>query len=138
MRVLIFSQYFTPEVGATSTRVHSFAEGLAARGHDVEVICEVPNHPQGVIQPGYRGRLVRRQRLDGFRGSWVWVWTKAEKTTRDRLAFYASYTAMASAWGCLTARPDVVLASSPPLPVGVAASVVAHRHHVPWVLDVRD
>ena len=45
---------------------------------------------------------------------------------------------MASAWGCLTQRPDVVLASSPPLPVGVAAASSAHRHRVPWVLDVRD
>ena len=37
-------------------RVQAFAEGLAARGHEVEVVCEVPNHPSGVIAPGYRRR----------------------------------------------------------------------------------
>jgi colanic acid biosynthesis glycosyl transferase WcaI len=31
-----------------------------------------------------------------------------------------------------------VLASSPPLPVGAAAALVAARHRVPWVFDVRD
>jgi colanic acid biosynthesis glycosyl transferase WcaI len=138
MRILIFSQYFTPEVGATSTRVHSFAAGLAARGHEVEVVCEVPNHPQGVIHRPYRGKLVRRQRLDGFHGSWVWVKTRPDKSTRDRLAFYGSYTAMASAWASLQGRPDVIFASSPPLPVGVVGAVAARRHRVPWVLDVRD
>jgi colanic acid biosynthesis glycosyl transferase WcaI len=138
VRILILSQYFTPEIGATSTRVHSFAAGLAARGHEVHVVCEVPNHPQGVIHPGYRKRLVRRQRLDGFHGSWVWIRTAPEKSTRDRLAFYGSYLAMATAWASLLPRPDVVLASSPPLPVGLAGALVARRHRVPFVLDVRD
>ena len=96
MRVLILTQYFTPEVGATQTRVHTFAAGLAARGHAVEVVCEAPNHPQGVLHPGYRGRLVRRQRLDGFSGAWVWVRTSPNKSTRDLMAFYASYAGMAT------------------------------------------
>jgi glycosyltransferase involved in cell wall biosynthesis len=138
VRVLILSQYFTPEVGATSTRVHSFAAGLAERGHDVEVICEVPNHPQGVVHDGYRGRLVRRQRLDDFRGSWVWVRTRPDKATRDRVAFYGSYLAMATAWGAALPRPDVVLASSPPLPVALAGALLARRHRAPFVMDVRD
>jgi glycosyltransferase involved in cell wall biosynthesis len=138
LRVLIFTQYFTPEIGATQTRLHTFAAGLAERGHDVEVICEVPNHPQGVARPGYGGRLVDRRRLDGFRATYVWVRTSPTKTTRTRLAFYGSYMAMAAAVGSLTRRPDVIFASSPPLPVAAAAAVVAARHGVPWVMDVRD
>jgi glycosyltransferase involved in cell wall biosynthesis len=138
MRVLILTQYFTPEIGATSTRVHAFAAGLAARGHDVEVICEVPNHPQGIVLPGFAGRAVVRGRMDGFRTAWVHVRTRAEKTSRDRLLFYGSYAAAAVAYGSLTARPDVILASSPPLPVGAAAAALARRHRAPWILDVRD
>ena len=138
MRVLVFTQYFSPEVGATQNRLHAFAAGLAARGHDVEVICEVPNHPQGVIRPEFRGKALVRRRFDGFRASYVWVYTSEAKNTRTRLAFYGSYAATAAALGIWTARPDVVFASSPPLPVGVAAAVAAKRHRVPWVLDVRD
>ena len=138
MRILILTQYFTPEVGATSTRVHSFAAGLAERGHHVDVVCEIPNHPQGVVRDGYRGRPVRRQRLDGFHGHWVWVRTRPEKTRRDRLLFYGSYLASATAWGSLLPRPDIVLASSPPLPVALAGALLARRHRVPFVMDVRD
>ncbi len=138
MRVLVLSQYFTPEVGATQTRVHTFASALAARGHDVEVVCEIPNHPQGRVRPGYRGSLVRRRRLDGFRASYVWVYTAPRKTTLGRIAFYASYMALAGVVGSVLPRPAVVFASSPPLPVAVAGAAVARRHRVPWVLDVRD
>jgi glycosyltransferase involved in cell wall biosynthesis len=138
VRILIFTQYFTPEIGATQTRLHVFAEGLAGRGHDVEVVCEVPNHPQGIVRPGYGGRLVDRRRLDGFLATYVWVRTSPTKTTRTRLAFYGSYMGMAAVVGGLTRRPDVVFASSPPLPVAVAAALAAARHRVPWVMDVRD
>ncbi len=41
-------------------------------------------------------------------------------------------------WASLLPRPDVVFATSPPLPVGAVGSLVAKRHRVPWVLDVRD
>jgi glycosyltransferase involved in cell wall biosynthesis len=140
VRVLIFTQFFTPEVGATQTRLHTFAAGLAERGHDVEVICEVPNHPQGLVRPGYggRGRLVDRRSLESFRVRYVWVRTSPTKTTRSRLAFYGSYMAMAVAVGSFTRRPDVIFASSPPLPVAAAAAIVSRRHRVPWVMDVRD
>lgn len=138
MRVLVFSQYFTPEIGATQTRVHDFAATLARRGHDVEVICELPNHPQGIVHPGYRGRALIRRRMDGFRASYVWVYARPRKSTWTRLGFYGSYALTASLAGSVSHRPDVVLASSPPLPVAAAAATVSARHRVPWVMDVRD
>lgn len=138
MRVLVFSQYFPPEIGAGQTRVHSLAAGLAARGHEVEVVCEVPNHPQGVVQAGYGGRLVDRRELDGMRVSYVRVITAAKKTLWTRAAFYGSYVLEAAAVGAIGRRPDVIFASSPPLPVGIPGALAALRYARPWVFDVRD
>lgn len=138
MRVLLLTQYFTPEVTAARARLHSFAAGLAARGHEVEVVCEVPNHPEGVIRTEFRGRALARRRLDGFRVNYVWVRTRPEKTFANRLLFYGSYAAMATATGLALRRPDVVVASSPPLPAGAAAALIAAGRRVPLVLDVRD
>ncbi|MEK6328277.1 MAG: glycosyltransferase family 4 protein [Actinomycetota bacterium] len=138
MRILVFTQYFTPEITATAVRLHPFMVGLAERGHDVEVICEVPNHPRGIVEPEYRGKLVQRRGLDGFDASYVWVRAGPSKSALNRMASYGSYALMASAVGSVRARPDVVFASSPPLSVGAAAALVAARHRVPWVLDVRD
>ncbi len=139
MRILFFTQWFVPEVTAPRVRAQAFAEGLAALGHELEVICEVPNHPTGIVYPGFGGKLVDRRRLEpGYDAVYVRVWTSTEKTTASRLLFYGTYAAGAAAVGSLTRRPDVILASSPPLPVAAAAAMVAARHRVPWVMDVRD
>ena len=138
MRIFVFTQFFPPEVGATQTRLATFVRHLAEQGHDVEVICEVPNHPQGIVHEGFRGRALVRRRADGLRIHHVWVATNRTKTTWTRLAFYGSYALAATLVGFALPRPDVILASSPPLPVAVAGAVVARRHGVPWVMDVRD
>ena len=138
MRVLLFTQYFTPEVTAARARLQAFAEGLAARGHEVEVICEVPNHPEGIVREGFRGRALVRGRLDGYRVNYVWVRARPEKNFINRVLFYGTYAASATAAGLALRRPDVVLASSPPLPAGAAAAAVAAGRRAPFVLDVRD
>ena len=100
-----------------------------------------PNHPQGVIHDGYRGRLVRAaatRRVPRIVG--LGAARSPEKTTRDRLAFYGTlHRAWRAPGDRLPRRPDVVLASSPPLPGRRwPGRVAARRHRVPWVLDVRD
>lgn len=138
MRILILSQYFTPEITAAAPRLRSFAAHLAARGDEVKVICEVPNHPEGVVRPGFRRRLSVQEELDGFNVQRVWVRTSPRKTALTRILLYGSYASLAVAAGSASKRPDVVLASSPPLTTGASGSLVARRHRTPWVMDVRD
>jgi len=139
MRIVLFSQYFAPEVTASRARAQAFAEGLTAAGHEVEVICEVPNHPTGIVHEGYGDRWVDRRELDGYEVTYVRVHTDPVKTTRSRLLLYGTYAASSSLVGIATRRrPDVILATSPPLPVAAAAASAAFRHRAPWVMDVRD
>jgi colanic acid biosynthesis glycosyl transferase WcaI len=140
MRILIFTQYYPPEVGATQTRLDHFAHFLAARGHDVTVIAEVPNHPTGVVLDGYRGKFVIRSVEDGVDTRRVWVFTSPRKSSWRRIAFYLSYAATATAVGVITIRrrPDVVFGSSPPLPVLLPAYAVSLVRRCPLVVDIRD
>ncbi len=138
MRILLISQYFTPEVTAARVRLHAFAQGLAERGHDVEVVCELPNHPEGVVHDGYRRRAVVHREFDGFRVSYVYVSASPKKTFARRIALYGSFAASATIVASAMRRPDVIFVSSPPLPAAAAAAAAAKRHRVPWVFDVRD
>jgi glycosyltransferase involved in cell wall biosynthesis len=138
LRIIIASQYFPPEIGATQTRMQAFAEFLAVRGHRVTVICEFPNHPHGVIPADYRGRLIEDDRTNPYRILRVWVKANPEKTRASRMAFYLSYMALGTAVGPLAGRADVVLATTPPLFVGVVGLAVARMNLAPLVLDVRD
>ena len=118
LRIVIVSQYFPPEIGATQTRMQAFAEYLSERGHDVTVVAEFPNHPQGVIPPAYRGRIVEDDRSNPYRVLRVWVRTSPEKTQMTRLSFYLSYMALAVAVAPFTGPCDVVVATTPPLFAG--------------------
>jgi glycosyltransferase involved in cell wall biosynthesis len=138
LRILLLSQYFPPEVGATQTRMQAFAEYLAARGHTVTVICEFPNHPHGVVPESYRGRLYEDDRTNEYRVLRVWVKASHEKTQRTRMQFYLSYMALATAIAPVAGRADVVLATSPPLFTGLAGLALARLNAAPFVLDVRD
>jgi len=138
LRVVMLSQYFPPEIGATQSRAQAFAEYLSAQGHDVTVICEFPNHPHGVIPEIYRGRMIQDDRSNPYRVLRVRVLATTEKTQLTRMQFYLSYMALAAAVGPLAGRADVVLATSPPLFTGVAGLAVARYNRAPFVLDVRD
>ena len=139
MNILMLSQYFSPEVGATQTRVHEFAKYLAQQGHNVTVIAEFPNHPTGIIPEAYKGKLFDREMLDGFEVVRVWVLASPKKSALRRIAFYASYMVMAVIGGLLSKRRyDVIFATSPPLFVGLAGYALSKLKKAPLVFDVRD
>lgn len=140
VRILVFTQYYPPEVGATQNRLHFFATRLAAQGHQVTVVTEVPNHPAGIIFPGFRWRLWRRTVEDQVRVVRVWVKTGPVKTFLVRIGFYLSYACMGTLAALVLTgrRHDLVFASSPPLTVGLPAYVYSRLRRAPLVLDIRD
>lgn len=140
MRLLFFTQFFPPEVGATQTRMHHFARRLAEKGHQVTVITEVPNHPKGIVFEDYKQGLVQRSLEDGFEVIRLWVYTSPRKTFLRRVLFYGTYMLNAILAGIfLTRGPhDAVFATSPPLPVAFSAYVVSRLKRCPFVMDVRD
>lgn len=67
MKILYICQYFYPEV----FRGNDMAFHWAEKGHDVHVVCGVPNYPDGVFHKGY-GLFKRRheeivQDVQGFK-----------------------------------------------------------------------
>ncbi len=140
MRILYLSQYFPPEVGATQTRAYEMAQGLLRAGHHVTMLAEVPNHPEGVIRPDYRGKFWTRESFDGIDVIRVWVKTAPVKTFKTRMLFYLSYMLNALLAGLLLARGryDAIYATSPPLFVGAAALALSYLRRTPLVFEVRD
>ena len=139
MRVLLLTQYFPPEIGATQNRMSEFAAALAAAGHDVEVLTEVPNHPSGIVAPAYRNKWVYRDEEQGYRVTRVWVLARPRKTFLTRVGFYATFFFMA-VLTCLAGRQryDVVVATTPPLTVAAAGLTLSRLKRMPFVVDVRD
>ena len=63
MRILFVCQYFYPEV----FRGNDIAFYWAKEGHDVHVVCGVPNYPDGVFHKGYGWLKKRHEVVNGVR-----------------------------------------------------------------------
>jgi len=138
VRVLVVSQYYAPEAGATQNRMSAFVEGLLGAGHSVTVICEQPNHPAGVFHPGFGRRPLITERSGSLTVHRAWVAASPRKTQGRRIAFYGTFAVGAAAVTLSIRRHDVAFITSPPLPGAFAAALAARVRGTAFVLDVRD
>lgn len=139
MNILFVSQYFPPEMGAPSARVHELSREWVRLGHDVTVLTGFPNHPTGVIPPEYRGEWLRRETVDGIAVVRTPIYVAANKGVVRRGLNYLSFGISASLLGpFLTERPDVVIGTSPQILTALAGLWLAGVKRVPFVLEVRD
>jgi colanic acid biosynthesis glycosyl transferase WcaI len=139
MRILILTHFYPPEMGGAAARLHGLARWLAQYEHQVTVITGFPNYPSGVIPRTYRGKLRMREEMDRVNVLRTWVYASSHRSSVRRLANYFSFVVSATAAGLTSGRAfDVVLASSPPLFIGLAGLAIARLRRVPWVFDIRD
>ena len=141
MKILYVSQYFSPEMGAPAARAAELSRHWAAAGHDVSVLTGFPNHPTGVVPPEYRRqfrRLVAHEQTDGVNVVRTWLLPFPNRKAHERMLNYSSFCASAASTGLFLKQPDVVIASSPQLLVGLSGWWLARSKRVPFVFEVRD
>jgi len=137
-------------MGAPAARASELARHWAQAGHEVSVLTGFPNHPTGVVPAEWRGRLKRliyherippasaaqrNGRLDVFR---TWLWPLPNRKAHERMRNYASFCLSAALRGMFLPRPDVIIASSPQLLVGLSGWWIAFTRQLPFVFEVRD
>jgi colanic acid biosynthesis glycosyl transferase WcaI len=141
MKIAYLSQYFPPEVGAPAVRVAELSRCWAASENSVSVVTGFPNHPTGVVPPEYRPRLRRllmRDDREGFRVFRTWLLPLPNRKSWERILNYSSFAASAALRGLLLQKPDVLIATSPQLLVGLSGLIIARCRRVPFVFEVRD
>jgi hypothetical protein len=138
MRVLILSHYYPPELGAPQTRLHETAVGLQALGHHVTVLTGPPHYPTGVTRPGYSPWQVRREVLGGVPVVRVPVLVRPNRGLVDRSIDQLSFSASAAVAKGIVDRSDVVVVDSPPLSLGLTASLYRAVYGRPYLFHVAD
>jgi glycosyltransferase involved in cell wall biosynthesis len=141
MKILYVSQYFPPETAAPAARAAELARYWLQDGHDVTVLTGFPNHPTGVVPVEYRSkmrRLVMRENLDGVNIVRTWLFPFPNRKAYERVLNYSSFCASAATTGIFISRPDILIATSPQLLVGLSGWWLARTKGVPFVFEVRD
>lgn len=137
-QVWILNHYAQEPGGAGSTRHFDLASHLFGLGWQATVIAASVEHGTG------RQRLAsdEKLRLQSFDGvSFLWVKTPLYKgNSVDRILNILSYTfrVLVPRSTAALPRPDVIVGSSVHPFAAVAGALLAKRHGVPFVFEVRD
>jgi len=136
MRVLILSQYYSPE---PIPKPHELAVALRERGHQVTAITAFPNYPAGRFYPEVRLRLWQEERLDGIRVIRLPLFPDHSPSALRRCLNYGSFALAAATIGVIrSGGADVLYVESPPLTTGVPAWLLSVLRRTPFLLRVND
>lgn len=91
MKILIISQYFYPE----QFLINEIAPELVKRGHNVSVICGLPNYPMGRIYDGYKDSYKKNDSINGVNVIRCWQLSRGSSSLKLMLN-YLSFTISAT------------------------------------------
>ena len=135
IRVLLMTQWFDPE---PTFKGLVFARALVEKGFDVEVITGFPNYPGGKVYPGYKVKILQREKIDGVSLVRVPLYPSHDKSRFGRILNYVSFSISLILYGLFSKKPDIIYSYHPPLTVGVASAVIGFFRRVPVVNDIQD
>jgi colanic acid biosynthesis glycosyl transferase WcaI len=141
VKILYVSQYFPPEMGAPAARAAELAHHWARAGHDVSVLTGFPNHPTGLVPEEWRSRLrgiTYKEKVESVNVFRTWLWPLPNRKAHERMRNYASFCLSSALRGMLLPRPDVIIATSPQLLVGLSGWWLSLARNRPFVFEVRD
>jgi glycosyltransferase involved in cell wall biosynthesis len=127
MRILYLHQFFITREGVGGTRSYEFARRFAARGHGVRMVTA-----------GSGSREQEGIEVVGVRGAYSDYMSATALSYPRRMLAFARFALGATVAALRGPRPDVILATSPPLTMAVPALAARLRHRVPFVFEVRD
>lgn len=141
MHVLYIHMYFATHSGFTGTRSYEFSKYLLRKGHRVTMITSGrQNTPELTVPPGVESIEVDADGIHvvpiaaGYNNPLRGTGLGGARRMREFLAF----ARLAARVGRRLARPDVVLATHTPLPVGLAGIRLSGHFGVPFIFEVRD
>ncbi len=140
MRILVIHQYFLGKGDAGGSRWNQFAKYWAAAGHEVTILAGMVHYAKGTKPPEYKGKFVVRETEQP--GVTVYRCHVSEAYNRSFLGRFWAYLcfAFSSTWAGIAhaPRPDVIIATSPPLTVAITMWLLSVFYGVPAVFEVRD
>jgi colanic acid biosynthesis glycosyl transferase WcaI len=138
MRVVVWGINYAPEFTGIAPHSVALCEFLAAEGHDVEMVTSFAYYPTWQKRPEDRGRLYRRDVINGVPVHRCWHFVPARVSALKRILHEGTFVFTSTLRALTLAQPDVFVVVSPPLLLGAAASLVGKLRRAPCVFHVQD
>ena len=139
MKVAVVYQYYQGHGAPGHSLVNELTQFLAQQGHDVTVVAGETGYMRRDMptRPWYR-RLLRRERNGNVDVVRTYTYSELHKSYLGRLLSFISFSISCPIGLLAIRKPDVLLASSPPLFPMFPAWLVCKLRGIPFVLEVRD
>lgn len=139
MKIQIVCPHFKPDVAPTGVVISEIVDGLVSRGHQVEVVTSLPWYRSHEVDQDWRGRLIRKEATTWGSITRVYPFPTNKSNLLARAWGFAGFTVLAGLCSLFKRRrPDVVMAMSPPLTLGLVAWITARLHRARFVFNVQD
>jgi len=141
MRVLVICPHFAPDTAPTGEVMTRIADELVDRGHELQIVTSLPWYLHHRVESSWTGRPVRHEDRDAEHITRVHPFPTNKRNIPARALGFAGFTGLAGVMALKGRRhhpPDVVLAMSPPLTLGIAGWLAARRWRVPFVFNIQD
>jgi len=142
VNILVIHQYFLEKDDPGGSRFNEMAKIWVEEGHQVTVLCGMLNYLTGKIPETYAGLKYHRSAYQpGLEVLRCYVSPEYYSSFIGRLRAYFSFV-WYGIWGGLFKlkgeKYDVIVATSPPLFIGIVAWVLSRLKRIPYVFEVRD
>jgi len=140
MRILLIHQYFLEQDDFGGSRFNEMARTWSKQGHDITVLAGMIHANKSEKRPEYKGKHFVHKQHDKVS---VWRCHVSESYNKNFLGRFWGYLSFvfSSLWAGLfkvNGQYDLVLATSPPLFIGIPAYLLSRLKKIPLVFEVRD
>lgn len=135
MKILVISQHYYPE----NFRITDICETLVEMGHQVDVICGLPNYPEGEVLKDYKHGKNREQVINGVNIHRCFEIGRGKSKFKLFLNYYSVCLSMLSKAKKLKEKFDVVFINQlSPVMQAWAGIAYAKKHKIPCIMYCYD
>tara|TARA_B100000161_G_scaffold243866_1_gene197798 strand:- start:1343 stop:2563 length:1221 start_codon:yes stop_codon:yes gene_type:complete len=138
MKILFLTDNFFPETNAPAKRTLEHCKKWSDMGFEITVITGVPNFPKGKIFNGYKNKIYQIEKIHGIIVKRVWTFIYPNKGFFLRVLDYLSFMFSSLVCGLLSAKKDVIIATSPQFFTLISGFFISKIKKIPLVLEIRD
>jgi glycosyltransferase involved in cell wall biosynthesis len=139
MKVTVIYQYYQSDNAPGHSLIYDWTQHLAAKGHDVTVIAGETGYMQSnqPVLPWYK-RVIRKEKIGLVKVVRTFTYSDIHRGYLNRLLSFLSFSLTCPLGLFSFTKPDIVIASSPPIFPIFSAWIICKLRRIPFVTEVRD
>jgi colanic acid biosynthesis glycosyl transferase WcaI len=141
--LVVLVPHFAPDTAPTGEVISTLVDEFVAAGQRVHVVTALPWYRNHCVEPGWTGRLIRRETTSW--GSIIRVHPFAGKDKKNllrRAVGFLLFSVLAGMCalcaGGIHRRPQAVISMSPPLTLGLTGWLAARLRRAPCIFNIQD